>query len=156
MVRRGSRAVRIRALSDCDECSGGKKVGNLYGGGSLRFENVEAAQAGTYYVNVAYTSGDERSVEVSANGKPATTRLFPSSGDWGAAETISVPVTLRAGRNTITFDSGAPRRLGHPAEVLTPRPRGCRVTVRSEVSRQPLRYARQGRSRNADGPTPLR
>ncbi|MFJ2418910.1 alpha-galactosidase D [Streptomyces brevispora] len=95
------------AVSDCYECSGGKKVGNLYEGGSLRFENVEAAQAGTYYVNVTYTSGDERSVEVSANGKPATTRLFPSSGGWGAAETISVPVTLRAGRNTLTFDSGA-------------------------------------------------
>lgn len=95
------------SVSDCDECSGGKKVGSLYEGGSLRFENVEAARAGTYYVNVTYTSGDERSVEISANGKPATSRVFPSSGGWDAAETISVPVTLGAGRNTITFDSGA-------------------------------------------------
>ncbi|MFF1924060.1 alpha-galactosidase D [Streptomyces sp. NPDC058221] len=94
------------SVSDCDECSGGKKVGNLYEGGSVRFGNVEAARAGTYYVNVAYTSGDERSVEISANGKPATSSAFPSSGGWGAAQTISVPVTLRAGRNTITFDSG--------------------------------------------------
>lgn len=95
------------SVSDCDECSGGKKVGNLYEGGSVRFGNVEAARAGTYYVNVAYTSGDERSVEISANGKAATKRIFPSSGGWGAAATISVPVTLRAGRNTLTFDSGA-------------------------------------------------
>ncbi|MFF3260190.1 alpha-galactosidase D [Streptomyces sp. NPDC002932] len=95
------------SVSDCDACSGGRKVGNLYEGGSVRFGNVEAARAGTYYVNVSYTSGDERSVEISANGKPATKRVFPSSGGWGAAETISVPVTLRAGRNTLTFDSGA-------------------------------------------------
>lgn len=95
------------AVSGCEECSGGKKVGSLYEGGSLRFENVEVARAGTYYVNVAYTSGDERTVEISANGKPATSRIFPSSGGWAAAESISVPVTLRAGRNTLTFDSGA-------------------------------------------------
>lgn len=95
------------SVSDCDECSGGKKVGNLYEGGSVRFGHVEAARAGTYYINVAYTSGDERSVEISANGKPATKRIFPSSGGWGAAATISVPVALKAGRNTLTFDSGA-------------------------------------------------
>ncbi|MFJ1896181.1 MULTISPECIES: alpha-galactosidase D [unclassified Streptomyces] len=95
------------SVSDCDECSGGKKVGNLYEGGSVRFGHVEAARAGTYYINVAYTSGDERSVGISANGKPATKRIFPSSGGWGAAATISVPVTLKAGRNTLTFDSGA-------------------------------------------------
>ncbi|MFG2673440.1 hypothetical protein [Streptomyces sp. NPDC048445] len=42
-----------------------------------------------------------------APGPAHTKRVYPSSGGWGAAETISVPVTLRAGRNTLTFDSGA-------------------------------------------------
>ncbi|MFD0021358.1 alpha-galactosidase D [Streptomyces sp. NPDC058382] len=95
------------SVSDCGTCSGGRKVGGLYEGGALRFGNVETARAGTYYVNVTYTSGDERSVEISANGEPATSRIFPSSGGWGATETIGVPVTLAAGRNTITFDSGS-------------------------------------------------
>ncbi|MEV0581124.1 carbohydrate-binding protein [Streptomyces sp. NPDC050392] len=95
------------AVSGCEACSGGKKVGNLYQGGSLAFTGVKAERAGTYYVDVTYTSGDERSVGISVNGKPAVSRVFPSTGDWGTPETVSVPVTLAAGRNTVTFDSGA-------------------------------------------------
>jgi len=48
-----------------------------------------------------------RSVEVSANGNGATSHKFPSTGDWGTAETVSVPVSLKAGANTITFGSGS-------------------------------------------------
>jgi hypothetical protein len=95
------------SVADCSACSGGHKVGNLYAGGSLRFDDVHVDKAGTYQVKVAYVSGDPRSVEVSANGKGPTSHRFPSTGDWGTAETVSVPVTLRAGANTITFDSGS-------------------------------------------------
>lgn len=94
-------------VADCAECSGAKKVGNLYTGGTLRFENVTARKAGTYLVDVTYTSGDPRSIQVSANGKGAVAADFPSSGGWGAAERISVPVALKAGSNTITFDSAS-------------------------------------------------
>jgi alpha galactosidase A-like protein/alpha galactosidase C-like protein/alpha-galactosidase-like CBM13-containing protein len=94
------------SVGGCDECSGAKKVGGLYLGGALRFNDIVVDIAGTYLLNVAYTSGDPRSVKVSANGKPAATWDFPSSGGWGAAATISVPVTLKAGSNTVTFDSG--------------------------------------------------
>ncbi|MFF5313529.1 carbohydrate-binding protein [Streptomyces massasporeus] len=52
-------------------------------------------------------SGDARPVEVSANGDPATSHTFPSTGDWSTVETAGVPVTLKAGTNTITLDSGA-------------------------------------------------
>ena len=51
-------------------------------------------RAGTYLVDVTYTSGDPRSIQVSANGKGAVAADFPSSGGWGAAERISVPVAL--------------------------------------------------------------
>jgi hypothetical protein len=94
------------SVGGCDECSGAKKVGGLYLGGALRFNDIVVDTAGTYLLNVAYTSGDPRSVKVSANGKPTATWDFPSSGGWGAAATISVPVTLKAGSNTVTFDSG--------------------------------------------------
>jgi hypothetical protein len=30
---------------------------------------------------------------------------FPSTGDWGTVDTISVQLALKAGANTITFDS---------------------------------------------------
>ncbi|MFE0518438.1 alpha-galactosidase D [Streptomyces sp. NPDC058954] len=94
------------SVADCSACSGGKKVGNLYLGGKLTVNDVVVPKAGTYQVKIAYVSGDARSVAVSANGGGATNHKFPSTGDWGTAETVSVPLTLKAGSNTITFDSG--------------------------------------------------
>ncbi|MFI9776081.1 alpha-galactosidase D [Streptomyces sp. NPDC051956] len=95
------------SVADCGACSGDHKVGNLYGGGKLRFNDIDVDRAGTYMVKVAYISGDARSADVSANGNGATRHKFPSTGDWGSVETVSVPVTLKAGSNTITFDSGS-------------------------------------------------
>ncbi|MER7638790.1 CBM35 domain-containing protein [Streptomyces sp. NPDC126522] len=94
-------------VADCSACSGGKKVGNLYVGGKLTFNNVTVAKAGTYQVKIAYVSGDSRSASVSSNGNAATSHKFPSTGDWGTVGTVSVPVSLKAGANTITFDSGS-------------------------------------------------
>ncbi|MFI9243449.1 alpha-galactosidase D [Streptomyces sp. NPDC053086] len=95
------------SVADCPACSGGKKVGDLYGGGTLRFNDIVVARSGTYLIKVAYVSGDARPVTVTAGSGVGTRHTFPSTGDWGTAETVSVPVTLRAGRNTVTFDSGA-------------------------------------------------
>ncbi|MFE8953523.1 alpha-galactosidase D [Streptomyces althioticus] len=94
------------SVAGCDECSGGKKVGNLYGGGKVQFTDVVVPKAGRYLVKVAYTSGDPRSVGVSANGKAPVATAFPATGGWSAVDSISVPVTLKAGGNTLTFDSG--------------------------------------------------
>ncbi|MFJ6567935.1 alpha-galactosidase D [Streptomyces sp. NPDC091292] len=95
------------SLANCDACSGARKVGNLYLGGKLQFNEVVVNKAGRYVVQVAYVSGDARPVAVSANGNGATTHKFPSTGDWGTVETVGVPVTLKAGSNTVTFDSGS-------------------------------------------------
>ncbi|MFG2352270.1 alpha-galactosidase D [Streptomyces sp. NPDC048521] len=95
------------SVADCSACSGGKKVGNLYVGGTLRFDDIVVDRPGTYLIKVAYVSGDARPVNVSANSGTATRHRFPSTGDWGTVETVSVPVTLKAGTNTVTFDSGA-------------------------------------------------
>jgi hypothetical protein len=94
------------SVADCSACSGGHKVGNLYLGGKLTFNDVVVGKAGTYLVKIVYVSGDARSVDISANGGGATRHKFPSTGDWGTAETVSVPLPLKAGSNTITFDSG--------------------------------------------------
>ncbi|MEV6486432.1 CBM35 domain-containing protein [Streptomyces sp. NPDC051576] len=94
-------------VADCSACSGGHKVGNLYVGGKLTINNVVVAKAGTYQVKIAYVSGDARSAAVSSNGNGATSHKFPSTGDWGTVGTVSVPLTLKAGANTITFDSGS-------------------------------------------------
>ncbi|MFE2943282.1 alpha-galactosidase D [Streptomyces sp. NPDC059255] len=94
------------AVAGCDECSGARKVGNLYTGSTLRFTDVVVGKAGRYLVKVAYTSRDPRPVGVSANGKAPVATAFPATGGWSAVDSISVPVTLKAGSNTVTFDSG--------------------------------------------------
>ncbi|MCW8376376.1 alpha-galactosidase D [Streptomyces justiciae] len=94
------------SVADCSACSDAKKVGNLYLGGKLTFNDVVVPEDGTYQIKVAYISGDARSVNVSANGGAGTAHKFPSTGDWGTVSSVHVPVTLKAGTNTITFDSG--------------------------------------------------
>ncbi|MFF7749380.1 alpha-galactosidase D [Streptomyces sp. NPDC007971] len=95
------------SVADCSACSGGKKVGNLYLGGRLRFNDIVVDRPGTYLIKVAYVSGDARPVNVSADSGSPVRHRFPSTGDWGSVETVSVPVTLHAGTNTVTFDSGS-------------------------------------------------
>ncbi|MFG1807197.1 alpha-galactosidase D [Streptomyces sp. NPDC049040] len=95
------------SVAGCDACSGGSKVGNLYDGGALRFNGVTVKKDGIYTVRVGYVSGDPRSATVSSDGGNGTSLKFPSTGDWGTAETVSVRLALKAGANTITFDSGS-------------------------------------------------
>ncbi|MEG8279787.1 alpha-galactosidase D [Streptomyces sp. AHA2] len=94
------------SVADCSACSEGKKVGNLYQGGKLTFNDIVVTEPGTYQVRIAYISGDPRSARVSANAGGGTGHKFASTGDWGTVATVSVPVTLEAGSNTITIDSG--------------------------------------------------
>ncbi|MFE4627701.1 alpha-galactosidase D [Streptomyces mirabilis] len=95
------------SVAGCDACSGGKKVGNLYTGGKLRFNDITVKKDGIYTVQVAYVSGDPRSATVFSNSGNGTSEKFPSTGDWSTAETVSVQLALKAGSNTITFDSGS-------------------------------------------------
>ncbi|MGP4011611.1 alpha-galactosidase D [Streptomyces sp. 4N124] len=95
------------SVADCSACSDGRKVGNLYGGGKVTVNDVVVAKAGTYQIKVAYISGDSRSVAVSANGGGAVSHKFASTGDWSTVNSVHVPVRLKAGANTITFDSGS-------------------------------------------------
>ncbi|MFC5923970.1 alpha-galactosidase D [Micromonospora vulcania] len=94
------------SIAGCDACSGGKKVGNLYVGGKVQFNDITVQKDGIYTVAVAYVSGDPRSVTVFSNNGNGTYLKFPSTGDWGTAETVSVQLALKKGVNTITFDSG--------------------------------------------------
>ncbi|MGW1613641.1 alpha-galactosidase D [Streptomyces sp. NPDC002285] len=94
------------SVADCSACSDGRKVGNLYTGGKLTLDDVAVPTAGTYQIKVAYVSGDARSISVSANGGGGTSHKFASTGDWGTVNSVHVPVKLKAGANTITFDSG--------------------------------------------------
>ncbi|GAA0485902.1 hypothetical protein Ade02nite_09520 [Paractinoplanes deccanensis] len=93
------------SIADCEACSGGKKVGNLYNGGAVQFRTVVVPRSGTYQVNVRYVSGDPRSITVSANGTNPVTIAPPSSGGWGLPATATLPLQLKAGTNTVELDS---------------------------------------------------
>ncbi|MGW2720037.1 alpha-galactosidase D [Streptomyces sp. NPDC001492] len=94
------------SVASCEACSGGKKVGDLYLDSKLQFNDITVKKDGIYTVNVGYVSGDARSVTVYSNSGHGTSLRFPSTGDWNTVETVSVQLALKAGSNTITFDSG--------------------------------------------------
>jgi len=93
-------------VKECSACSGGKKVGDLYQGGSVELRNVRVAKSGVYRMSVSYISGDPRWFGISVNGAPAAWTEFPATADWNAPAAYEVVVTLQAGNNSVVFDGG--------------------------------------------------
>jgi hypothetical protein len=89
----------------CTTCSGGSKVGFVGEGGTLTFTNVTAPAAGTYNVTIAYCDGSAtgRPATVSVNGGTPTDLSFTPTGDFSTVGTMTVPLQLSAGPNTIEF-----------------------------------------------------
>ncbi|MFJ5216729.1 fibronectin type III domain-containing protein [Streptomyces sp. NPDC088354] len=102
------------SVNDCSACSGGKKVGNLGGGnGSVAINNVAAPEDGTYLMKLDYTDGSSgRTVVVTVNGTAFQLPL-PGGNDnqWGRPRTVTVPVRLKAGANTVSF--------GNPSDYVS-------------------------------------
>ncbi|OAS16068.1 OmpL47-type beta-barrel domain-containing protein [Paenibacillus oryzisoli] len=94
------------SIAECTVCSGGKKVGGLYQGSSLQFNDITLNEAGSYKVSVSYISGDPRSVNIRVNGGSAENFDFPKTADWSTVGTFDVTLQLNAGTNTIVFDDG--------------------------------------------------
>jgi hypothetical protein len=95
------------AVYSCSGCPGGQKVGYLGGGGTLTYPDISVAAAGTYLMTVTYVDGDTgRTSVVTVNGNSFN---LPTDGtgdnDWGDTQTVTVPVTLQAGTNTIEFSN---------------------------------------------------
>jgi hypothetical protein len=94
------------SIYGCSGCSGGAKVGYLGGGsGTLTFNGVQAPVAGTYLMQLSYVDGDSsRTGVVTVNGTPFNLPL-PGTNDnnWDVTQTVTIPVQLNAGSNTIEF-----------------------------------------------------
>jgi Alpha galactosidase A/Alpha galactosidase C-terminal beta sandwich domain/NPCBM-associated, NEW3 domain of alpha-galactosidase/Carbohydrate binding module (family 35) len=90
-------------VQSCSTCSGGEKVGYVGEGGTLTFNDITAPAAGTYNVTIVYCSGNERPGMVSVNGGTAQALSFPSTGSFTTTGTMTVPLSLNAGDNTIEF-----------------------------------------------------
>ncbi|HEV3170736.1 MAG TPA: CBM35 domain-containing protein [Actinocrinis sp.] len=89
----------------CSGCSGGAKVGFLGYNGYLVFNNVTVPVAGTYLVTVGYVDGDSSRVAVvTVNGTPFELPLSGTNdNNWNAPQTVTIPIQLSAGANSIQF-----------------------------------------------------
>jgi hypothetical protein len=89
----------------CSGCSGGKKVGYVGKGmGTLQFNGITPATAGTVQLVIAYVNGDaSRTAQLSVNGGPPLTLTFPSTGGWSTVRTITVNLALASGANRLLF-----------------------------------------------------
>jgi hypothetical protein len=89
-------------VTSCSPCSGGQKVRNLGGSGDayVNFTDVIVEQAGQRQLYLDYTVNGDRSFFVSVNGG-APIELAVSGVGNNTPATVSAPVTLQAGVNTI-------------------------------------------------------
>jgi hypothetical protein len=90
-------------VQSCSTCSGGKKAGFVGEGGTLTFNGITAPAAGTYNLTIVYCSGNERPGMVSVDGGAPQSLSYPSTGSFSTTGTMTIPVQLSAGDNTIEF-----------------------------------------------------
>ncbi|MBY3624172.1 carbohydrate-binding protein [Acinetobacter sp. CUI P1] len=92
------------SISDHPAASGGKKVGGMYQGSTLQFNNVAVSETGNYKITVYYISGDSRPFNISANGGEKQFEEPPKTVDWDTVGTYDVTLPLNAGENSILID----------------------------------------------------
>lgn len=92
------------SVAGCGGCSGGEKVGNLFDGGAVQFNDVTVRRGGSYTLTLRYAADDERTGYVSVNGGPEQlVGFFPRTGSWDTVGTYRLLVRLHAGTNTIKY-----------------------------------------------------
>ncbi|MEV0390390.1 CBM35 domain-containing protein [Nonomuraea sp. NPDC050643] len=97
-------------ITSCAACSGGQKVRNIGGGpdqGSVPdayvlFEDVTVPETRTYTLYIDFTVNSSRTYSVSVNGGTPIEVKVSGVGN-NTPYLVSVPVTLRAGANTVKF-----------------------------------------------------
>jgi hypothetical protein len=100
------------SVSDCSACAGGKKAGNLGGSATVTFTDITAPRDGTYLATVSYTDGDTgRAAVVTVGGKAVQLPLHGTGdNDWNSVQTVTVPLDLKAGANTV--------QIGNPTDYV--------------------------------------
>jgi hypothetical protein len=81
--------------------SGGYVIGYVGKGRSLRFTRVNVPAAGRYALTIHYIAGDPRAGTLLINGRVARSSRFPLTPDWYTVGSVTVPVNLASGGNTI-------------------------------------------------------
>lgn len=100
--------VGTSAIVSCATSSNSALVNMLAAtGNAIRFNNILAAEGGTYLMDVYYISGVDRNARLSVNGTAFTSQNFLTSGAWcfngGAPKVKTIEITLIQGINTVEF-----------------------------------------------------
>ena len=103
---RNNQAEKTGIYTANDNCSSGYKAGWL--GQSeenhLEWNNVYVNKSGKRQLTIAYLTGEDRSFTVTVNGKKPQT-LTVKADKWDRVATITVPIKLKKGRNTICLSN---------------------------------------------------
>ncbi len=97
-------------IISCSSCSGGYRVGYLGigsggQGGTLQFNNVNKADAGTYTLTLYYSNGSNSDADeyISVNGGSPMIFTGSPTGGFDKFATVGIAVALHGGKNTIEF-----------------------------------------------------
>jgi hypothetical protein len=93
----GARTMR------CDRCSGDDRVGFIGHGGTLTFTGLKAPRLGPYSLSIYYATDERRDAFLSINGGQGQPLSFRDTGGFDRVRRVTIPITLRAGENTLTF-----------------------------------------------------
>ena len=91
----------------CSACSGGARVGYIGAGGTLTFNQINVASAGSYPVVFAYTQAESSSLtgDISVNGGSVQAVGFANTGSFDTPANKTVTLNLAAGSNTIEISN---------------------------------------------------
>jgi alpha-galactosidase len=93
------------ASADCATCSGGAKVRFIGNAAANTLQvNLSVANAGARTLTIHYLVSGTRSFFVSVNGGAAS-EVSATGSSWSTPASVSIPVTLKAGANTILFSN---------------------------------------------------
>ncbi|WP_410665042.1 alpha-L-fucosidase [Amycolatopsis sp. lyj-84] len=110
-------------LGWCSSCSGSFQIIGLGGGprNSVTYPGVTVAEAGSHRLQLDTTSGSATSVAVSVNGgAPVETAI--GAGTPGVVTSTAIPVSLKAGANTVKVFSNATAGPGLDRIAVAPLP----------------------------------
>ena len=105
----GAQLAGTAGFNYSTRASGGAYVGSFGAGpaNTITFNNVTAAAAGTYQLEIDYVTDGPRTVYVSINGATPLQLTF-NGNNWYDPVPYVLPVQLRSGTNTIVFSNPNP------------------------------------------------
>ena len=71
----------------------------------MEWRDVYSQDGGNYVVDIAYFSGEDRSLTLTVNGTTPVTLESLNSGGWARKAIVSLHVELKAGNNTIRLSN---------------------------------------------------